>query len=462
MAATAQRVREIKPQPGPQTAFLSSGADFVIYGGARGGGKTFAALLEPLRHVHVPNFNAVIFRRNSPQITNAGGLWDKSCEIYPALKGKSSIARLWWRWPNGVSIAFRHLQLEDHKFDWMGLEVCLIEFEELTHFTKTQFIFLLGSNRSTCGVQPYIRATCNPDADSWVRELVVPFLADDGYADLSQVGQIKYFVVEDNEFKFVEADHRDSLGLPPISYTYINADVWDNEALLKTNPGYVRNLMSQCLVDRERFLGVRGRGGNWNTRATAGKVFRAEWFPVIDYRPIAPVKQVRFWDLAATEKQQKGDDPDWTVGVKMGQFRDLGLVVLDVVRLQGSPSQVDSAMRNTASQDGPQCMQRWFRDPAQAGVYQDAKLRSLLAGYDAMGLLSPFDKFTRAKPFSRAAEFGEVRLVRSEWNAEFVKELSNFPDGDHDDQVDAGSGAYAVLVGSDVVRRSAGVGEMSI
>lgn len=408
--------------------------------------------MEPLRHVHVAGFNAVIFRRKSTSIIDPGGLWDKSAELYPSLGAKPSLAKLMWTFPSGATVSFRHLQLEEHKFDWMGLQICLLEFEELTHFTKSQFVFLLGSNRSTCGVEPYIRATCNPDADSWVKELVQPFLAEDGYVNLDEVGNLKYFIVENDQFQFVEADYRDSLGLAPMSFTYINADVWDNEELLKKDPKYLQRLMSQSLVDRERFLGIKGRGGSWNARATAGKVFRSDWFPILDHRPIAkPLKQVRFWDLASSEKQNKGDDPDWTAGVKLGLFPD-GLIVLDVVRLQGTPNAVEKAMRNTATQDGVGCPQRWFRDPAQAGVYQDGKLRALLAGYDAMGLLSPVDKYTRAKPFSRAAEFGEVRLIRASWNQEFLNELAGFPDAGHDDQVDAGAGAYAVLTGADVLR----------
>ena len=62
---------------------MSSAADIAIYGGAAGGGKTFARLLEPLRHVSNKNFGAVIFRRTTPQITNDGALWDESLNLYP-------------------------------------------------------------------------------------------------------------------------------------------------------------------------------------------------------------------------------------------------------------------------------------------------------------------------------------------------------------------------------------------
>ena len=68
----------IRPQPGPQEKFLATMADVCIYGGAAGGGKTYALLLEAMRHKSDPNFGAVIFRRNYTQVTAQGGLWDSS------------------------------------------------------------------------------------------------------------------------------------------------------------------------------------------------------------------------------------------------------------------------------------------------------------------------------------------------------------------------------------------------
>ena len=77
----------LRPQEGPQEVFLCTPADIAIYGGAAGGGKTFALLLEALRHSANPGFGAVIFRRQSIQITQEGGLWDSSFEVYGGIKG---------------------------------------------------------------------------------------------------------------------------------------------------------------------------------------------------------------------------------------------------------------------------------------------------------------------------------------------------------------------------------------
>lgn len=444
--------RTIQPQAGPQSQFLSTSADLCIYGGARGGGKTFAALLEPLRYIHVPGFNTVIFRRTYPQIMNAGGLWPKSQELYPLVGGKPSTAKCQWEFPSGATIAFRHMKLEESKVDWQGLQICLLAWEELTHFSKSQFLFLMGSNRSTCGVKPYIRATCNPDADSWVKDLIQPFLADDGYCNLEEVGKLKYFVIENEAFKFVEADYRDSLGLPPKSFTYINADIWDNKELLEKDPGYLQNLMAQSAVDRERFLGVKGRGGNWNARAAAGKVFRADWLPIAE--TISPLllnhlssRTMRFWDRAGTLAEFRGDDPDWTVGAKLLLSPEGDVTVLDVIQQRVTPDQGDRLIVETARADGVGCALRWFQDPGQAGLYQSTQMRKLLKGFDAMGVTCQLNKYQRAKPFAAACEQGEVQLLRGSWNQSFIQELTGFPDAPHDDQVDAASGCYNELTG---------------
>jgi hypothetical protein len=155
----------ISAQPGPQTAFLQSPADICIYGGAAGGGKTVGLILEPLRHAtRVANFTAVFFRRTTPQITNPGGLWDESQKFYPRLGGTPHVGMREWRWPRGSKIKFSHLQFDTTVYDWQGAQITLICFDELTHFTARQFSYMVSRNRSTCGVRPYIRATCNPDA----------------------------------------------------------------------------------------------------------------------------------------------------------------------------------------------------------------------------------------------------------------------------------------------------------
>jgi hypothetical protein len=114
----------IAAQAGPQTAFLRSGADICIYGGAAGGGKTAGLILEPLRHAgRIANFTAVFFRHTMPQITNPGALWDESLKYYPRLGGTPHLRMREWRWPRGGKIKFSHLQFEITVYEWQGAQI---------------------------------------------------------------------------------------------------------------------------------------------------------------------------------------------------------------------------------------------------------------------------------------------------------------------------------------------------
>lgn len=87
-----------------------------------------------------------------------------------------------WQFPKGAKVYFRHLERDDSVFSWQGSEICLLEFDELTHFSE-QFFYMLSRNQSTCGVKPYVRARRNPDSDSWVAKFIQWWWdPDTGYA----------------------------------------------------------------------------------------------------------------------------------------------------------------------------------------------------------------------------------------------------------------------------------------
>jgi hypothetical protein len=177
MAVAVKEQVEVKPQEGPQTEFLSTPADIAVYGGAAGGGKTWAILAEPLRHYDNPKFSAVIFRRTYPMIESEGGLWEESGNVYPLVGGKPRQRDLKWIFPTGMSVRFAHMQHETDKLNWQGSQIPFIGFDELTHFTESQFFYMLSRNRSvSAGIKGYIRATCNPDALSWVKKFLAPWV----------------------------------------------------------------------------------------------------------------------------------------------------------------------------------------------------------------------------------------------------------------------------------------------
>lgn len=264
---------ELKPQDGQQTAFFQSDADILIYGGAAGGGKTWSILAEPLRHIYNPGFGAVIFRRTTPEIMNEGGLWDESMNLYPIAKGTPKIGDRTWYFPSGASIQFAHMEHETDRLKWQGSQIALIEFDELTHFLKSQFWYLVGRNRSTCGIKPYIRATTNPDSESWVREFIDPFIDEEGFPN-AECGKNIYIARASGEIKYSwnkEQLIKDYNWLKPedvLSMTFIPSRLEDNKILMEKDPSYRGKLLSLPPVEQKRLL-----YGNWNVKNEEGRMF---------------------------------------------------------------------------------------------------------------------------------------------------------------------------------------------
>lgn len=440
---------ELKPQPGPQTTFTGSSADIVIYGGAAGGGKSFGLLIDPLRHFQNKDFGGVIFRRTAVQVRNEGGLWDESMKLYPLFRAKPRESLLEWKFPSGMAMSFGNLEHEKDVLNYQGAQIPWIGFDELTHFTETQFFYMLSRNRSTSGVRARIRATCNPDPDSWVKRFIRWWLDDDGRFPIpSRSGSIRWFIRLNDEIIWsdtpeqIHAQYGYGSEIIPKSVTFISAKLEDNKILMSRDPGYLGNLLAMNRVDRARL-----KDGDWNARASAGSLFKREWFPVVDSVPGGWIQAIRFWDRAATKPNETNKNPDWTRGLKMYKYADGTFCVVDLKSAQDTPGQIETLVKNVASHDGPTVKIMSQQDPGSAGVSEAEHFIRLLSGYDVHVETISKDKVTRAKPVSAQSEWGNVRVLRAPWNESFFTELENFPEGAHDDIVDVLSGAFNELGG---------------
>lgn len=275
----------IKPQAGYQEQALSSPADIVIGGAAAGVGKSFCLLFEPLKHaLKTPGFGGVIFRRTTPQITNEGGLWDKSLEMYATVARPVNHKLTWIFNQTNCKIKFNHLEYDKTVLDHQGTEYCFIGFDELTHFSKKQFFYMLSRNRSTCGIKPYIRATCNPEPDSWVADLISWWIEPNtGLPIPERVGKLRYFLVDQSQYVWGDSkeevlskakhitehlpedfNHDDIVK----SITFIAGDIYSNKALMSKDPGYIGNLMALDEQEKSKLL-----HGSWKISIDGTELF---------------------------------------------------------------------------------------------------------------------------------------------------------------------------------------------
>ena len=186
----------------------------------------------------------------------------------------------------------------------------------------------------------------------------------------------------------------------------------------------------------KRDMGSYAYAGQYQQRPAprSGGMFQRGDFEIVDAVP-AGGKQCRAWDFAAS-REKPGRQPDWTVGLKMRHVQGL-FYVEHVERGRWSPGEVEKILKNTASQDGITVTIRMPQDPGAAGKADaETKIR-LLAGYRTKVLPVSGDKATRAQPAAAQAEAGNVKLLRGAWNEAFLDEVSTFPSGQFDDQVDA-------------------------
>jgi predicted phage terminase large subunit-like protein len=436
----------IGPQPGPQTQFLQCPADIAIYAGGAGSGKSFALLLEAARHIGNPGYRGILFRESLPQLKSAGGLWDTSCMIYPHLGGEGSRHHMEWRFKSGARIAMRPLETPGDRFGYAGLQVSFMAFDELAEgFDAESFWYLQSRLRSTAGIRPYCRCATNPVADSWVHRLCSWWVADDGFPIAERAGRTRWFHREGEDMHW--ADSREELvaqfpDAQPRSLAFFPAKLADNAALCRADRNYESALKSLPRHERERLL-----YGNWNARASSGTVFRKEWFRIVDAAP-ATTNRVRAWDIAATSAAG-GRDPDWTVGVLMSRLYGHPFTVEDVVRLRGTPLEVERAIRATAEQDGKPVSIILPVDPGAAGKIVTSNWARVLEGFRMIWTRPTQSKIERAGPASSQAEAGNVQLVKAPFNDAFLRELEAFPSaGSHDDQVDAFTDALNTLATS--------------
>lgn len=421
-------------------------------------------LLDASRHHKVPNYVGKIFRRTYKQVKQEGGIWPKSYQIFPYLRGKPNKSELFWEFPWGSVIGFGNLETEEDIYNYDGAELAYIGLDELTAFSAEMFWHMHSIGRTTCGVHPVLRGTCNPDPDSFVKELILWWLDENGQFPCPEktANPTPRWFVRDEKGNLWWHDQPDTMYweicdkaakedpfFRPTSLVFIPASVDDNPTL--RDMGYKSKLLALPYIKRQRML-----YGDWKIKPSAGMIFKRKYFRIID-EEIKCQFYVRYWDRAATEEPKKSEkgkgrkpkDPDYTAGVLMGITEDNDYVILDVKHFRGSPLTVQETILKTSAEDvekyGWNYLVGLEQEPGASGKMEIEYYERLLEDFDTQAFPARQKKVLRAEPLSAKAEHGSIYLVRAPWNEELIQEAEAFPDGPYDDMVDAMSGAFSAL-----------------
>lgn len=414
----------IESQP-RQSLFLRHTADVVVFGGASGGGKTFSLLMEPLRHVGNPEFKAIILRRSYPLILKPGGIWDDSKKIYTHIPGAEALLNPpRWRFPSGATVTFQHLENDQTVYEYKSAQIPLIMWDQLEEFTEAQFWYLFSRNRSTCGIHPYIRATCNPDAESWLAGFLAWWIDQDtGYPIPEREGKTRWMARDGEQIAWgnTAEDVQAKIGPDtlPKSVSFVPALLEDNPALTRKDPGYRANLQMLTTVERERLL-----RGNWKIRPAAGLVFPRTMWRECEQFP-SDARLVRYVDKAYTE----GGTGARTASVIVGQQSRDGLrryFIGDGRAGRWGDSEREREIKDMARSDrhnyGGRVPMRIEQEPA-AGKFSARFTISNLAGYDVRSRPARVKKYIAWQPLASQVQNECVWIVTgaSGPDGEYVK-----------------------------------------
>lgn len=258
--------------------------------------NTITMLMEPIYDIGNKHFNGIIFRKNKDDfenIINESKRWFSNLGRYN--KSKDDMT---WYFKSGAKLGLTIYDMPMSEFDikYRGQQFAYIGIDELPQMPFEMFKFLMTSNRNTVGVRSRILGTCNPDPLSWLRKFVDWWIGSDGFVIPERDGAVRYCYMPDdsvdnilwgdtpeevyNQCKDIidsawnpelEQYGYDKVSFSVKSVTFIKAGLYDNKALLKSDPTYIANLLNQPAEIRAREF-----DGNWNVIRTSNDLIQPD------------------------------------------------------------------------------------------------------------------------------------------------------------------------------------------
>lgn len=414
-----------------QEAFLRLMGPEAFYGGAAGGGKSVALLAAGAQFLDVPGYKALILRRTYGELDQPEGLMDVARSWWAGTGAHWNERRHRWTFPSGATVTFGYLEKKGSETRYQGGGYHFVGFDELTHFLEHQYLYLHSRTRRP----DYENALNLPTSPDGLSIATIPVRLR-GAGNPGGVGHEWCYL------RFVNSETRD------MSVVFIPAKLEDNPYLDRIR--YMQSLSHLDAITRRRLL-----DGDWTVRPD-GTLIQGGWFGYLDPDQVPKaVAAARAWDLAATKPGPGAPDPSATVGVRMQRCRDNLFYITDVRKVRDDAGVVERLVKGTARQDGVGVRVGVPKDPGAGGKTTAFNFaRRVLRGYVVTQMPTSTDKETRARPFAAAVSNGLVAVVRAPWTADFVREVSSFPHGAHDDELDASADAHTLLTRGGGVRLS--------
>lgn len=401
-----------------QRAFLLIEDREAFYGGAAGGAKTSGILAAALQWCDSPGYHALLLRRNYKQLSMPGSWIPLSHEWLDHTDAHWHEGAKQWRFPSGATLTFGFVGLNrDDVRKYETAAFSFIGIDELTAWDEADYTFLFSRLRRRAEVRAPSRMRCasNPGGrgHEWVKR------------------------------RFVDPVTRQTRAI------FLPALLTDNPYLDQAD--YIQSLQELHPIHWRRLL-----YGDWEV-SDPGEMFQPRiWLGEHDFLSESPARvaaRVRYWDLAASEPTASNPDPDWTVGFRMSRIADddgRPLWVMEhVVRKRHASGSVEKLVANTARTDPPGTRQWMEQEPGASGksLVDYYKRKVMPPTIPLRALPARTSKGERARPWAGAMENGRIRCVRGQWNEALFDEQEAFSEdpshsGLHDDQVDAGSGAF--------------------
>jgi phage terminase large subunit-like protein len=475
----------LRPQAGPQCDFVNLWDDIplVFYGGAAGGGKSWAILFDALKYIDCPNTYLVFFRNTVKQIERT--LWPEAKDMYgPFITHQSGpnrgkyIGKAQVRekdkviiFPSGAKVEFSFLDNEaDIKKNWQGAQLTGAYFEEFGNHSEFAFNYIRTRMRSKSKYKSFIRCTLNPEPMHFCLKYLTRFIDQKtGLAIRDYSGKMAYYIVDKGETITAWSSEELTDKYPkkkPRRYTMVPSSLADNPAMLANNEDYADDLASNDPANAALLL-----EGNWLWKPTCNGVWDRSTIVPVNREPMG-CTYIRAWDKASSKPSKEGGDstqldPDYTASIKFAKDKSDNLYVMgdyvenidgnQIARIREKPGQRDEHIEKQALLDGIDTIVYFPKDLGQAGVveYQESAKKLAKLGFTVKqdASVSNRSKRLRFEPFAAACYSGNVYWVRSSFSQSvwdyMLLELENFDgkknNGYHDDIVDCFSSAYASI-----------------